>query len=646
MGEWAAALPVTIVTLLLVLVPGVAALRGAGVRGLAMIAFAPLLSIAGIAVAAIVLGAARIPWSPASLGVVLLLVVALAWILGRVLGLPADGASARTETRRWLLPLGLGLGILFGAWRLIAYIQDPVGISQTNDAVFHMNAVRYILDTGNASSLHVSGVIGGQGFYPGAWHAVVSAVVAITGAPIPLAANAFTLVIGAVIWPLGLAWLTRTLTGSARVAGIAAVLSGALQLYPLLMFQWGVLFPNALSVAVLPAAVAVVLVLPAWYRPERAAHSWIRGVLFVGIALAALALAQPAALPVWGLVCVIWFTHRLLSAPSRIGRAPRIAVIVIAWVALGVAWVLLAGGTGGSHWPPFRSKFEAIVDVLLNSQLRVAPAWGITLLMLIGVVVVARRPTLRWFGVVWVALSVLYGLVASVGMPLVRDVLLAPWYADPYRIAAFAPLAVIPLAALGLDLLASWSTRALGRREDHDEGSVRAVAGIAVAAAGMLLIVCLRPVPMPAFLEGTYDAESRYITADDTYLNVDERSLLEALPEYVEPGSRVIANPSSGAGFGYMLSGVDVFPRTWSPPRTAAWATIASSLRDVGTDTEVCDALDAYGHPEYVLDFGPGERAPGRFRMPGMTDFAGKPGFERVAERGDVSLWRITACAR
>lgn len=642
MGEWVAALPVSIVILLLLFVPGVAALRGAGVRGLALFAFAPLLSVAGIAVAALALGAARIPWSPVSLGAFLLLLVVLAWMLGRVLGRPADDAGSRTETRRWLLPLGIGLGVLFGAWRLIAYIQDPVGISQTNDAVFHMNAIRYILDSGNASSLHISGVIGGEGFYPGAWHAVVSAAVAVTGAPIPLAANSFTVVIGAVIWPLGLAWLTRALTGSARIAGIAAVLSGALQLYPLLMFQWGVLFPNALSVALLPAAVAVVMVLPSWHRPGDAVRSWVRGVLFVGIALAALALAQPAALPVWGLVCVIWFTDRLLRARIGLRLATRIALIVIGWVAVGVAWLLLAGGTGGSHWPPFRSKFEAIADVLLNSQLRVAPAWGITLLMLVGIFVVVRAPALRWFGVVWLALSVLYGLVSSVGMPLVRDVLLAPWYADPYRVAAFAPLAVIPLAALGLDLLVGWAARA--RR--HGEGPVRSVAGIAVAAVGMLLIVCLRPVPMPAFLEGTYDAESRYITADDTYLNVDERSLLEALPEYVEPGSRVIANPSSGAGFGYMLSGVDVFPRTWSPPRSAAWATIASSLRDVGTDAEVCAALDAYGHPEYVLDFGPGERAPGRFRMPGMTDFSGKPGFEQVAERGDVSLWRITACAR
>src|SRR5690606_17111957 len=128
----------------------------------------------------------------------------------------------------------------------------------------HMNAVRFILETSDASSLHGNAVIGGDSFYPSAWHAGISLVATMAGASIPVAANISTLVIGALVWPLGIAWLARTVTGSRAVASYAAVLSSALQTFPLLMFQWGVLFPNALATALVPAAVSVVISLPSW----------------------------------------------------------------------------------------------------------------------------------------------------------------------------------------------------------------------------------------------------------------------------------------------------------------------------------------------------------------------------------------------
>ena len=64
--------------------------------------------------------------------------------------------------------------------------------------------LRYILDTQNASSLHLSGVIGGRGFYPGAWHGLASLVAITTGCEIPVAANAVTLVVSAAVWPIGM----------------------------------------------------------------------------------------------------------------------------------------------------------------------------------------------------------------------------------------------------------------------------------------------------------------------------------------------------------------------------------------------------------------------------------------------------------
>src|SRR5690606_6387620 len=123
----------------------------------------------------------------------------------------SDAGAAPT---RWLLPTALAAGVALSIWRIVGYVQDPSGISQTNDAVFHMNAVRFILQTEDASSLHVNAVVGGRSFYPAAWHALVSLVVLMTGAEISVAANMLTLVIAGLIWTLGIAWLARAVTGS------------------------------------------------------------------------------------------------------------------------------------------------------------------------------------------------------------------------------------------------------------------------------------------------------------------------------------------------------------------------------------------------------------------------------------------------
>ncbi|MEU4016354.1 DUF6541 family protein [Microbacterium sp. NPDC028030] len=648
MLDWLAQTPTLLVAVAIVFLPGLLALWGVGVRGLGLLAAAPIFSVAATGVVALALGMLGVGWSAWSWAVAMLLLAGASFIVGRVLG--GRLAPLRADAGRWILPVSLVVGVLLGVWRLATYITDPAGISQTNDAVFHMNAVRFILETADASSLHVNGVIGGSSFYPAAWHGLVSLVVLIGGASIPVAANMLTLVIGALIWPIGIAWLTRTITGSPLIAGVSAVLSGALQTFPLLMFQWGVLFPNALSTALLPAAVASMISLPEWRDGGGRGKTTVRAMLLAVVTACALALAQPAALLPWTALVLVWLTARLVQAANAWSPVRRWSIIVGMWIVFAVFWVALSRSTSGSHWPPFRGKLEVFLDVLLNGHLRIPFAVGVSVLMIWGLVVAWRSRRLRWLVFGWAGISALYLLVAAIGAPLVRVYILGAWYADPYRIAALAPLVVIPLAAVGMHDLVVRAGNVIRRRTGGAPGAfggdALAVSALAAATVFMVVLVLVRPVAMPAVIEGTFDRESRYLAVSDSYLSPDERTLLESLDGIVGADARVIANPSTGAGFGYMLSGVDVYPRTWSAPRTETWTVLAEGLRDAASDPAVCEALHEYGDPQYVLDFGAGENTPGRFEMPGMTDFAGEPGFERVVEVGEVSLWRITACAR
>jgi hypothetical protein len=635
--DWAAQASVLLTTLLIVFVPGVLALTGLGLRGLALVASAPLFSTLVVAACAVVAGWIGVAWTPLTCVVAVVVVSAIAWGLGRILGRRPYEPS--TNRSRAILVGALVIAAVMTAWRLAAYVGAPDAISQTNDAVFHMNAVRFIIETGDASSLHVSSVIGGTGFYPAAWHAIVSLVVLCSGASIPVAANTVTLVIGAVIWPLGIAWLARLMSHSGAVAAYAAVLAGVMQNFPLLMFQWGVLFPNALSTALIPAAIGLVLVLPTWNREASRVQKVIRTVLVVLVAAGALAVSQPAALLPWGAICAVWLTFRLLTAASARPSWLRWASVLVVWVGLAAVWVVLSRSTSGSHWPFFRDRLEALLDIVVNSHVRFAPQIGISVLMLIGIVVVVRRGDLRWIAVSWAGISAVYWLVAAVGNKTVRDVVLGAWYADPYRIAAVVPVLVVPLAAIGVDAL----IRALSARMP---GRTRAVVVSAVGTLAILamILVLVRPTPLPSIVSQNYDYESRYASSEDTFLSDDERSLLEELEDLVEPGARVIGNPSTGSGFGYFFSGVDVYPRTWAPPSGPGWQVLAQGLRDAADDPAVCSALEEFGAPKYVLDFGLGSARPGRWEMPGMTEFEGQTGFQRIAEEGDASLWRITAC--
>jgi hypothetical protein len=638
---WFQTVSVALIGALIVFLPGTLPLLVVGVRGLALFALAPVVGASLLAGSAVLLGWVGLPWAPLPFGGVILVATLLAWLLRRALGPLRPGDEP--PQRRWFMPTALLLGILLGAWSIIAYIGDPEGISQTNDAVFHFNALRFILDTGSASSLHVSAFTGASGFYPAAWHGLVSMLIVVTGADLAVAVNAITLVIGAVIWPLGIAWLARVATGSATVAAYAAVLSGSLQAFPLLMFQWGVLYPNALSISLLPAAIAFVLQVPTWRARARPVRSLVLVGVLTALVFAALLLSQPSSALAWGLVCSVWLTFGFLRRHKTGSVALRVGLAASAWLALGVLWWFFAQSTSGSHWPSFRGRLAALLDVIVNSQMAISAAVGVSVLMLVGLVTAFRRRDLWWIGIAWLAVSALYVASAALDSPLVRTWLLGPWYADPHRLASLAPLLVIPLAAMGTDALVTLGERAFTRtrRSSWTKGDVVGLAGVVVFT---LIVLIVRPTGVPAFAGERAHPESRYLTTDDSYLSTDERELLESLPLHVGEGERIIANPSTGAGFGYALSGVDVYPRSWAPPTSEAWGTVANRLRDAATDPAVCAALEELGSPAYVLDFGPGEATPGRYLFPAMTDFAGQAGFELVASEQDSSLWRITAC--
>ncbi|PRA82967.1 DUF6541 family protein [Microbacterium sp. MYb66] len=648
-ADWFAQSGLLLLALLVVFLPGLLLGFALRLRGLMLWASAPSISVGLLALLAIVFPFLGIRWGllAVTLAVVAIAAVTLLISFG-IRRRRAVADAPRPHARNTLLLIaGLVVGAGLNAARLMTYIGTPTAISQTNDAVFHLNALRWVAESGTSSSLDISGLLGGTTFYPAAWHAITSLVVPDIGL-IPVAVNMVALVIAAVVWPLGVTLLARVVSrGDGIVTALAAALSAGLMAFPQLMFEWGVLYPYALSLAVVPAAVALTITA---VRSWRGARRGDRLRLAAGpgvaalLAVAAVTLSQPSSVLAWGLLVMLWFSGSLLLGIRSPGARPvlRWAVIAGGWAAVAIVWLALAYLAGPVLWRSYRGVFGAVADVLVNSHSLLPPAWAMSVLLLAGLVVAVRDRRVRWLVVGWAALSVLYIVSVGTDLPVIKRVLTGPWYGDSFRLAAMVPIVVVPLAAFGLAMIVRVVTAALPLLSRGRRDAVALVSMAVIAVVGAVGIA-LAPVILLRVADET-DTQSRYAMDADSYLSEDEHRLLTELPDLVPRDALLIANPSTGAGFAYVLGERDIVPRTWAPPESLAWDLIAAGLRDAGEDPAICEALAAYGGPDYVLDFGIGGTGPGEYLMPGMTDFEGQPGFEEVAAEGEASLWRITAC--
>lgn len=635
--QWAA----IVMAIVVVLVPGLLLGAVARVRGIALWALAPVLSAAVLTVGSLVAGVLGFGWSPVVALISAAVASGAAFLLGRLLRWqPTAGWREVAPHRHALLGVGIVAGAVFVTCRLAFYIADPAAISQTNDAAFHLSALRFILDTGAASPLELSRVIGGHSFYPSAWHVLASLVAQLSGCGIEVAANVTSIAIAAIAWPLGIGYLTRVVAGPVAAAA-AATASAAIPAYPLVLMQWGILYPQLLAVAIVPATIAVIVDRGLW--GQRGDHRWVpavRGSLLLVAAVAAIALAQPSVLLPVGVAAVSWLAFgpasgwRLLTTRAR---GVRVVATITAAIVVGGLWIAF-GRSVSVSWPPSASKPIAVLEVVANGYLGYPWAIGVSLAVVLGLVACVLRRDTRWLVLCAAVFGGLYAVSAALGNGTLRKLLVGPWYEDPYRLAALAPVFVLPLAGAGVAAAIAWFA---ARTAVNARGAERV--GIAIiAAVGVISLVVAPQIQRRDVFAHVVDPNLYAVTAD-SFLSADELALLERLDAVLPHDAVVIGNPSTGMSFGYAVSGRNVIPRTWAPPSGDSYAVLWESMRDVASDPRVCAALDDFG-ARYVLDFGPGEVYPGRWIMPGFDDLVGRDGFEVIASVGEAALLRVTVC--
>ncbi|WP_306418896.1 DUF6541 family protein [Arthrobacter sp. GMC3] len=655
---WLEAVPLVLLAGAVFVVPGLIFSLAVRVRGLSALMLAPVFTVAMASVLSLVLPLVGVRWAPSSYAIGVLVISAAAFGIRTALSRKWADPVWKPERRSVLIASVVGLlgaGALIALQMGTAFIK-PENISQTFDNVFHLNAVRWAIESGNASPLNL-GAFTGISAYPSAWHAMTSLVAMATGASIPVAVNVTSIAIGSIVWPLGALYLVRQIIGQRLFSNIVALIFiPAFTGFPLMMVDWGVLYPNLLSIALLPAAMGLTVSamgLGNGYRPS-SPFAW----LLVLVAIPAVAVAHPStlmALLAFVLPAILLWAYGLvlnLLPLTTPGRRRQLWIIIGATIVsallLAVVWRKFRPPPGAAGWGAVESPSQAIGELLFGGAMGRPAAAIIAICMLVGLArIVVTRKQLWLLGTFLVA-GVLFFYAAGLNFSP-RWFLTGVWYYDSYRLAALLPVAMIGPAAIGATYL--WDTACrwivdfrMGKSEKLSEQVTAKTFGtIASYTAGILLLVVATQYGVMNW--AVIKTHHSYVSnATSALLTPDETALLERIDEHVEPGAVIAGVPSTGAALAYAFSGREVMQPHILTTHGEDVDVVNAGLKSAKEYPWVCDAVKKL-NVKYVLDFGTRTVTGTMAGMGGLMDLSTSSSLELIDQQGPAAkLYKVTAC--
>lgn len=394
--SWLATIPLLLFAVVLAFGPGYAMGWALRVPARLRVFYAPLLTFALVAVSAIVLGKTGIPWSLISFVPVAAVLVAAAAGVMHLVGRrwPSAVPDASSEAaENWAgntVPLAWPvIGAVLGGFLTLHATEDmvfgPEAFSQTLDNSYHMNAIRWIQEHGDASSLTMGAVSAADqqpAFYPAGWHDFVYLIYNTTGTSIATATIVMILLVAGIIWPCSLVAMCLSIPHLRRLQALAIpALTCGFFAFPGLLLFWGVLFPNLLGYALLPAFVALLShMIQLLARRE---YSFVLSLsLTILVGLGGLALVHPNAVVSAAVFAVPMLLGGVVQVLRTRGASTRerlvgTGVLVALIAGCVAAWSVLRPSQEASElWTSIMSEGEAVYQFLFLGLENANPLGG------------------------------------------------------------------------------------------------------------------------------------------------------------------------------------------------------------------------------------------------------------------------------
>jgi hypothetical protein len=458
----------TLIGLFLLIIPGAIVARSAQLTWPITIAVGPALTYGVVALAIIPFGAIGIPWNGwtalAALVVVVVVIAGLRVLLDRY----RDAEGESRAAGGWPA-VTVAAGVLLGAalifWAAYRGLVHWQSIPSTWDAVWHANTVRFILDTGQASSTHMGELRNVEThqplYYPSVFHALAAVFCQLTGAAPTTGYTLSSLAASVWLFPASAAMLTwhllRPVTTAWLTAGAsatAAALSASFTSVPYVEF----------GVAAMPNLAAYGVAIPTFVLITSALRHRDR------IPVAVLALVGVFSVHLTGGFIVILFLLAwwLLDAVWHPVRGRLADVLTLASVAVPTALILAPQFIGvlrqadiiaGHAFPSFKSAKQGVIDALLlhTRHLNDFPTqYGLVVLSAIGMAILLYK-RIWWPPAAWLVLTVatIYS-GAPFRNPAGRAIeqFSQFFYNDPRRLTAVVTMLLTPMAGIALFALA------------------------------------------------------------------------------------------------------------------------------------------------------------------------------------------------
>ena len=663
--SWLATIPLLLFAVVLAFGPGYAMGWALRVPVRLRVFYAPLLTFALVAVSAIVLGKTGIPWSLISFVPVAAVMVAVAaglmWLVGRRWPALTSAAWPGNDVPVTWPVMGAVLGGFLVTHMTEDMVYGPEAFSQSLDNSFHMNAIRWIQEHGDASSLTLGAVAAANQeptFYPAGWHDFVSLIYSTTGTSIATATIVTVLLASGILWPCSLVALSLSIPKLRRLQALAipAMICG-FAAFPGLLLRWGVLFPNLLGYALLPSFVALMVYLvQVMVRREYSASLSLGLASLVG--LAGLALVHPNAVVSAAAFAVplllagvaqVLRSHELIARQKWVG-----SILLLAFLAGCVgAWRVLRPAEFASNtWSPILTEGEALYQFLFlglenGNQLgdKFNPSYLAGFLVLWGVGYLLYKRRNLWLIASWVLIGYLWIVSASVPRGEFRLLMVGPWYTDHFRLAALVVFPSVILAGIGLGGFVEGLLTWVARRAPRPARLKVATIGMGVAMILVLVVAGLSS-RVPSVQETTQAVSREYrLTPTSVVLNQDEMNVINEIPKIVPKDDVIVNNPWDGSAYIYALADRHLTGYHFEFETSPKYSAIMHNLKDARTNPEVCREVNEYKahwyvHLENQLNFGPDAQK----NYDGLVAAIDTDVLTPVYSSGPMTLYRISAC--